>query len=161
MSALTQNLISINDIDDKEWLLSSLIPLRISFLRNYLSQEVEETSWSMPLAYTKNKKILDFLRSDEHKTMITGYSGIAMARADLVSITTTREINPEFYIEEQKNFIIPTSNNSFSANFEAKGRGKQAYVEIIKTSQYNDLLMRLREIRKKELAKLEDIINHK
>ncbi len=158
LSALIKNLITTTQADNKESLLPPLIIARLNHLKGELARPPHAFTWSMPNANVRKNTIAAFLRSEKQETQITGYSGIAMARNDVVNVRS-KWILPEFYMESNADFLHPKENHGFSANMQALGRGKQAYVEIKKNKKYYDLYLKLRELRKQEFKKLEKMID--
>ncbi|MDC0535456.1 hypothetical protein OAO18_06570 [Francisellaceae bacterium] len=154
VSAIVRNLMNYSDLlDDKDWLLQPLASMRLEQLEVELCDDVKDFSWEMPDAKCTNSAITTFLRSDESQINITGYNGIAMARKDIIKIKRD-SILPELYIESKADFVKNSSNHSFSANMEAKGRGKAAYLEVVKDRRYYDACLKLRKLREKEYKTL-------
>jgi hypothetical protein len=157
LSALIQKLIDNKQADDKVWLLQALITARLHYLEDELRKEPKEFSWSMPNASVRKNTITAFLQSENQQTQITGYDGIAMARKDVVSVEPTW-ILPEFYMESNADFLQPKGNHGFSASMQAKGRGKNACVEIKKDKRYYELCLKLRQLREQEYKRLQKIV---
>ncbi len=155
LSALIKNLIKDTQADDKNALLKPLISARLLYLENELIKEAPAESWAMPKANVQNRDLRAFLTSENQQTQIFGYDGIAMARQDVVHLET-KNILPEFHMEANADFQQPEKNYGFSATMQAKGRGKQAYVEVIKDQRYYDLSIQLRKRHKQEFERLKD-----
>ncbi|AWB65915.1 hypothetical protein C2869_05415 [Saccharobesus litoralis] len=153
LAALIQNLINDTSADNKKPWLKTLISTRLDYLDKEISKPTPVFSWSMPQAEANKHDMVVFLRSVKQQAQITGYDGIAMARNDVVSVDPNW-ILPEFYIESNGDFQLPKSHYGFSATMQAKGRGKQAYVQIEKDKRYDELKCKLHTLRKQEADKL-------
>ncbi len=160
LSVLIQKLITNTQANNKQWFLNPLITGRLKYLENDLNKEPKEFTWSMPNANVRNRAIASFLQGEGKETEVTGYDGIAMARNDVINVES-KWILPAYHMESSGDFLKPRRNYGFSSNMQAKGRGKNAYIEIKKDTRYYELCLKLRELRKKEFEKLKKIIESK
>lgn len=157
LSVLIRKLSADTTADHKEWLLSVMIESRLQYLQQELTQNPQEFTWRMPDADISNSAMVAFLRGEQRQIQIRDYNGIAMARRDVITISS-ESILPAFYMESNNKFVQPNKPYGFSATMKAKGRGKQAYVEITKDKTYHQLCLKLRELRQQELKQLQQMI---
>ena len=95
-----------------------------------------------------------FLHGERQSIQLTGFDGIAAARFHEVRIDS-KNIVPEQSMEKSGRFWLVNEAHSFSATIQALGRGNKAYLELIKTQDYNDKRSELRTMRQKEYETLQ------
>ncbi|OWZ02866.1 hypothetical protein PHMEG_00025503 [Phytophthora megakarya] len=134
IDAFSQHIGTIDLIDDKFAVLTSIAGRRIEWLKNQLGVQGQSFSWEMPDAYfPDNAHVEAFLRGPNESMDTVGirhFNGIKHARNYAAKWMRNKQINASFTLE-------------------ADGHGQNAYVVITKTrswfSQHQKTLVEYRE----------------
>ncbi|EGZ28035.1 hypothetical protein PHYSODRAFT_401044, partial [Phytophthora sojae] len=118
--------------------LATLVAARYQWLVGEIARLSKPFSWEIPDAtFPANAGVEQFLRGEQSSFTVRGFGGIVAARKFVSDNTPPYELNP-----------------TASYTMSARGSGRNASVEIIKTRKYFDSLRRKIDSMNNELARL-------